>query len=683
MRLDDVAVTVRGSTPLDAVEYGFDADALDHLMSMLTSIYSDPITAVIREYAANARDSHVEAGQTRPIEVEVGTALNPAFVVRDFGIGLSHDEAMRLFGQYGASTKRDSNLAIGAFGIGSKSGLAYADSMTITARRDGQQSIIVVGRNENGRGVLNLVSRGQTFEPNGVEISIPIRHSDSGVFINRARDFFKFWEAGTVLVNGAEPSKINGDKITDEFLVVSPTNLSNDYLVMGNVPYPISHSQTPFKNSEWDHLRQRVVVFASIGAVSITPNREELKYTDKTIKFLREANTRFRKNLTNEAQAAINACATPGEAFVKAHEWRGGDFVSDQHRFVYRGVEIPFAIQSPQTIGGKRWASDFLYYDPNAYGRRKVHAFGSISPGDYRVNTDKLLAGDVLIVTGYATTDSDGTARSVPSGHRDKMEYYGNTVLNNEFSGFLLADKHPSEYWLESVPAASWDDIKTVKIPKGLKTSSSRGPLPVKIVKPNSYWSDPLDLTTQYDIQDLLDGKAGVSGPYVLVSPSDYKDHATKRMLLNCIRGWTDDYTFIWIGANRHARFKREIDATVFDSVDDWVRHVIKSLDVSQETWDRHFVTELPYSIPEGVDDPDLIWYNDMRKVTPEVAYLRKVMELAGKAYKQVTIGEPSNEIATKVGMQRRYPLLEEISTSRADTRHLAIYLNAAYEREV
>jgi hypothetical protein len=56
----------------------FDENSLSHLMSILTDLYSDPALAVIREYSTNALDSHVEAGNTDPIEVILPSMLNPS-----------------------------------------------------------------------------------------------------------------------------------------------------------------------------------------------------------------------------------------------------------------------------------------------------------------------------------------------------------------------------------------------------------------------------------------------------------------------------------------------------------------------------------------------------------------------------------------------------------------------------
>ena len=100
-----------------------DPSGMAHVMSILTNLYADAPLAVLREYATNARDSHVAAGTDRPIEVDLPSDLNPTLVIRDFGVGLSEAEIIDVYARYGASTKRDTNDQVGAFGLGLQVGV--------------------------------------------------------------------------------------------------------------------------------------------------------------------------------------------------------------------------------------------------------------------------------------------------------------------------------------------------------------------------------------------------------------------------------------------------------------------------------------------------------------------------------------------------------------------------------
>ena len=116
------------TTNLETVKMSIDASAVDHLMSNLTNLYSDPSMAILREYSSNAIDSHVRAKKSAPILITTPTRENDyKLTVQDFGVGMSKDEIANVYSRYGLSTKGASNDEIGGFGLGCKSALAIAD----------------------------------------------------------------------------------------------------------------------------------------------------------------------------------------------------------------------------------------------------------------------------------------------------------------------------------------------------------------------------------------------------------------------------------------------------------------------------------------------------------------------------------------------------------------------------
>jgi hypothetical protein len=81
--------TIESTMDGQKIAMGIDEDAVDIIIDMVTELYSDREMAVVREYATNARDSHIEAGNDAPIEVITPTELSPYLIIRDFGIGMS------------------------------------------------------------------------------------------------------------------------------------------------------------------------------------------------------------------------------------------------------------------------------------------------------------------------------------------------------------------------------------------------------------------------------------------------------------------------------------------------------------------------------------------------------------------------------------------------------------------
>src|SRR6476469_3924392 len=142
----DVTSTLQGVK----ISMKINEDALTHIMSFLTDLYSDPEMAVIREYSTNAYDAHVEGFVDRPIEVTLPTNLSPFFRVRDYGAGLDEDDIREIYSQYGASTKRESNDVNGMLGLGCKSALTYTDQFTLTGIKNGICTEVAISRDENG-----------------------------------------------------------------------------------------------------------------------------------------------------------------------------------------------------------------------------------------------------------------------------------------------------------------------------------------------------------------------------------------------------------------------------------------------------------------------------------------------------------------------------------------------------
>ena len=124
----------------NTVKFGIQASGLAHIFNVLRNqLYSDKVMAVVREYACNAVDAHIDNDVSeRPIVVTLPTRLLPEFKVRDFGKALTDFEIQEVYAFYGESTKRQSNEMIGQLGLGSKSAFAYGDNFVINSYIEGK-----------------------------------------------------------------------------------------------------------------------------------------------------------------------------------------------------------------------------------------------------------------------------------------------------------------------------------------------------------------------------------------------------------------------------------------------------------------------------------------------------------------------------------------------------------------
>lgn len=321
----------------DRTKMTFDTNSIAHLMSVLTDLYSDPELAVIREYASNAWDSHVAAGNSNPIQITLPTELSQTFVVKDFGTGMSVDQITQQFSKYGWSSKRDTDDAIGMLGLGCKSALAYTSQFTLVSVRDGVQATVLVTREADGAGAVQVIDTAGTDEPNGVEVRIPVSGYLNG-FRSKAYTFFEFWEPGTVMLDGELLTELHGtrerDIVLEEGAVFLAPDFDSDYIVMGNVPYPVELNKRIYRSDNNLHA----VIRVPIGTIDFTPSREALNYTKRTLDTIASARAWIKGAQLRVAQVEVDAAPGFTEALEVAQKWRG---VVNLAMLEYSGHQIP------------------------------------------------------------------------------------------------------------------------------------------------------------------------------------------------------------------------------------------------------------------------------------------------------------------------------------------------------
>jgi hypothetical protein len=268
--------------------FGIAADQQAHIMTILRdTLYTDKILAVLREYGANAWDSHRMNGKDNvPIKVTLPSPTEPTLAIRDFGPGLSQEEVFTVFTQYGASTKRTTDKAVGTLGIGCKSGFAYSDSFSIDSYNNGTKSTYVAVLDKSEKGMITLLNREPCGEETGLCIQIPVRPEDIPTFIDKAKGLFRYFvpkpDINTELADMADVSM--------QMKAGAITRAGGWVAVMGCIPYRINIDQLQALRSKEDDaisIRRFLnglsgILFFRIGEIHIVANREELRYTTET-----------------------------------------------------------------------------------------------------------------------------------------------------------------------------------------------------------------------------------------------------------------------------------------------------------------------------------------------------------------------------------------------------------------
>jgi hypothetical protein len=449
---NNVVESVReGDLGGDAIAMSFDENSFAHLMSVLTDLYKDPELAVIREYSTNARDAHIEAGKVdRPIEVFTPTSLFPFFRVKDYGIGLDHDGIRDVYSKYGASSKRGSNDATGMLGLGCKSGLTYTNQFTVIGIKNGVKTTVVVSRNEDGSGVMQVVDTCATDEEAGVEINIPAKRGDFGI---KVPGFFRYWPKGSVLING-KPNEVMGyTMVSDNIGWTREDNM--DRVIMGGVAYEIDSHRRPHDKQGYKGYGIHFTV--PMGSVNFTPSREGLHYTAKTIKFLEGLYEDFDKNLADAAQVEVTAAKTKADAWALAAKWRNTFSSVKNWNFTYQGMPVPQSVK----MGG--------YHMRSKYGRGYwVNWNGTV---DHSIFAD----GNKIIVNYPTVKDTAGNdvLEKFEGIRRTRVDRYIDEVLVEDWQNIYVV-RDMNDPWLADIPTIDWTAIVAWKMPRKNVNGSSK-----------------------------------------------------------------------------------------------------------------------------------------------------------------------------------------------------------------
>lgn len=309
---------------------GVNAEGAAAIVQILTNQYSNPALAAVREYSCNARDSHVEAGKRDvPIEVTLPTHLDPQLRIQDYGLGLSRDGILNTFAEYCSSTKRNSNDYIGAMGIGSKAGFTVGNQFIVTGVKDGMKTVALFALNRHGEPTVDIMFEGVTDEPNGVLVDIGVENVEA--IRKAATELFYTWDQGSVLVDGQRPEHVwfKANSLGDDgYMVTVDQNLgwgaSPVIVVMGGVSYKLTRATMetlPMNQRGWlssfGNSKARFYVNVPIGAVDITPSREDLRVTRHTTETVTDVVAKLMINVPKWITEELNSAPTFTDAAMR------------------------------------------------------------------------------------------------------------------------------------------------------------------------------------------------------------------------------------------------------------------------------------------------------------------------------------------------------------------------------
>lgn len=314
------------------------------LMDALGKLYSRPAQAVLREYLSNAIDAHKAKGGKLPaiqITLPEANTRNPSgsskLIIRDFGKGMNEQEFGSILSRYGASTKRDSNAMIGGFGLGAKSGFAVSDEFFMTSYQSGRGLRVRIFKDALNQGYIDVIDRFTTHEPDGVMVEVPIPNSNIPELSKRSlfTEFPFFMGYGMDAIDVRPVADYAGQSVHNpkSFSVLklgantvgwlsNKSSVVTTYALVGKVAYTIDmrHIGEHAKQKNDKDLaaavrfltsfRRLKVLDIPIGSVDMPSAREEITYSERSLKTITAVVSNYALILKQHIQKELNSKKT-------------------------------------------------------------------------------------------------------------------------------------------------------------------------------------------------------------------------------------------------------------------------------------------------------------------------------------------------------------------------------------
>jgi hypothetical protein len=362
--------SVQVSAAFHTKQFGIDNEDFSHLVDLIQNqLYSDKPLALIREYSCNAYDANVVAGRKdTPIKISLPSLFSSQLVIRDYGNGLSQSDMENIFTRYGKSTKRNDNVTVGCFGIGSKAAFSYTPSFMVNSYQKGLVTSYNCVLDESNVGKLILLGEDATTEADGLEVIINVQKDDVENFRQICLRFFRHWDVMPVIEGFSEDDYATMRGI--EKVVLSGTGWKitnvdgyqysrrvNTTAIMGNIGYPVAWNSVKgfaemlkardaqnHYNLQQFITNNNVLFDFGIGEVKMSPSRETLQYTELTNNALVKRVETVLNEVAQQAQAKIDSATNLWEAKMMFDEMFSNlgclNCLRNSIVVKYKGIEI-------------------------------------------------------------------------------------------------------------------------------------------------------------------------------------------------------------------------------------------------------------------------------------------------------------------------------------------------------
>lgn len=330
----------------------FTMKASGHAFKIITkNLYSHPLAAVIRELSCNALDAHKAIGNDQPFEIIPPNAFVKQLAIKDYGIGMSHEQIMGVYTSYFTSTKHEDNEFIGGFGLGSKTPFAISDSFQVSSIHDGIKNDYLAFLDADGVPSIKHLSSEETDEHSGTTVTIPC-DADRSRVITIIREELA-WFDRMPFIDGEDLIHLRADDLAEmKKHGYCLSNIHNYYAeairiggVLYEVPRTIARSSSGLIAGNY-----RLIHDCPIGSFSIAPSREELSWDEESIAMYEQIHDRAIDDIQSRLNAIIeNQDLTLKERYQALKDNRIA-LCNHNIKFVVSGMLLPASKSSTKKM---------------------------------------------------------------------------------------------------------------------------------------------------------------------------------------------------------------------------------------------------------------------------------------------------------------------------------------------
>ncbi|HGF4459157.1 TPA: hypothetical protein ACF347_003048 [Escherichia coli] len=437
----------------------FSITASPKVFKILSSdLYTNKIRAVVRELITNMIDAHALNGNPEKFIIQVPGRLDPRFVCRDFGPGMSDfdiqgdDNSPGLYNSYFSSSKAESNDFIGGFGLGSKSPFSYTDTFSITSYHKGEIRGYVAYMDGDGPQIKpTFVKEMGPDDKTGIEIVVPVEEKDFRNFAYEVSYIMRPFK-DLAIINGLD-REIDYFPDFDDYYGVNPERYWPDrgglYAIYGGIVYPIDGV---IRDRNWLSIRNEVnYIKFPMGSLDIAPSREALSLDDRTRKNIIERVKELSERAFNEDVKRFKESTSPRHTYRELMKmgYSARDYmISNSVKFTTKNLSYK-KMQSMFEPDSKLCNAGVVYevnLDPRLKRIKQSHETSAVA-SSYRlfgINTTKInividnIKNRVNIVRGLAHALDDSEFNNTLNIHHNERLLFINPEVESQID--LLPD---------------------------------------------------------------------------------------------------------------------------------------------------------------------------------------------------------------------------------------------------